>query len=42
MTKGAPKSNSISMNNHLGLRIAITVQEKEIQNLENCISITKK
>lgn len=41
MTKGAPKSNSISLNNPLGRRIAITVREKEIQDLENCIPIAK-
>ena len=42
MTKGAPKSNSISLNSPLGLRIVITVHEKEIQDLENCIPIAKR
>lgn len=40
MTKGALKSNSISLKNPLGLRVAITMHGKEIQDLENYVFIT--
>lgn len=41
MTKRVLKSNSISLADPLGLRIAITVHEKEIQDFENGISLAK-